>query len=87
MRKEMTSLSQCVKLGKWAQMPETGTLAKGGRNRKLVFCQNRWCADMHMYDVFLKLSKGLTRPAEVVSKTSERGAAGGPRDTVSGVIA
>lgn len=42
---------------------------------------------MHMYDVFLKLSKGLTRPAEVVSKTSERGAAGGPSDTVSGVIA
>ena len=87
LRKEMTSLSPCVKLGKWAQMPETGPLAKGGRNRKLVSCQNRRRADMRKYDMFLKLSKGLPRPAEVVSKTSGRGAAGGPSDTVSGVTA
>lgn len=42
----MTSLSHCVKQDKWGQMPETGTFPKGGRNRKLVSCQNRWRADM-----------------------------------------
>lgn len=56
----MTSLSQCVKLGKWAQMPETGTLAKGGRNRKLVSCQNRWRADMCMDD--RQVSEALQGP-------------------------
>lgn len=46
----MTSLSWCVKQGKWGQMPETGMFPKGGRNRKWVSCQNRWRVDMYSSD-------------------------------------
>lgn len=34
----------------WGQMRETGTFPEGGRNRKLVSCQNRWRADMDISD-------------------------------------
>lgn len=50
LRNEMASLSQHVKQDKWGQMPETGTFPKGGRNRKLVSCQNRWRVDMYTSD-------------------------------------